>query len=176
MCIEVVVRRRLKGSVWQKLQAALICMTAFLSSVSALQAETVFATVAEALTAVDSRHRIEVHQRMFTVPIMVEACKGLTPVAKLRVPMAPIDLRVGEWFSLRGLSIVGVDTLGRIVPLVPVHIDVETKIPPLFDWDPEKQRDGAIQPLREGTFVFRVRTICSQYPAVTSEIPAIIHH
>ena len=134
-----------------------------------------FGTIAEGLTAASLQGQIEAHQRMFTLSILSEACRGAGKVSKLVTIHSPVILTAGKWFSLSRLAIVAVDGSGHLVRAVPISIEAENKNPPLFNWDPEKRADSTVLPLRTGSFRFRARTICPADAAIDTLIPAFVN-
>lgn len=115
-----------------------------------------FGTIAEGHTAKTVGGPIEAGYRMFSVPDFDMVCQRARAdaVATLR-SSAPVRLRVGQIFEPHRLRIDARDVAGRLVPRVPISIELEysevVDVP---------VADSTVRPLRPGTVRFRVRTIC----------------
>jgi hypothetical protein len=129
-------------------------------------------TVAEAWTAPNERATIDAGYRMFTAPDLGEICGRTRSPARL-VAKGRVTLRVGEWFEFSSLRIVGVDPADRLLPPVPVFLEVEEVYPPLFSLTNEIIGHGGVTPTRAGRFRIRVRTVC---PGTSAEVvvPAVV--
>jgi hypothetical protein len=133
-----------------------------------------FWQVAEGLTARTSKPKIEVAYRMFSAPTFQKVCAAAGKPSRLVVQTAPLTLTLGSWFPLNGLEVVAEDESGRLLPAVPLAIEVEDKSPPLLDLRPEMISDAKLMPVRAGRFQFRVRTFCPG-SNVEATIPAVIN-
>lgn len=119
-----------------------------------------FGTVGEGLTSSTRIAGIGVAYWMFSAPTFPKVCAESERPFRLASPSRAVALHVGEWFSLRGLIVVGEDRRGNVVHPLPISVEVEAKDPPVLNLRPEMISDGRLMPLRTGAFRFRARTIC----------------
>jgi hypothetical protein len=119
-----------------------------------------FVTIAEGLTSPDRTRGIEVAYRMFSIPTFAKTCKESERPFTLTTPNGAVTLRVGEWFPLHRLVVVGVDQTGHVLRPLPIMLEVEVTNPPLLNLQPEMISDARVLPIRMGKFRFRARTIC----------------
>lgn len=69
---------------------------------------------------------------------------------------------VGEWFPYAKLHVLALDGTGRLIPSVPIQVQVEEVEPPLLALRSDMLADAKLLPVRPGSFRFRFRfaTIC----------------
>ncbi len=126
--------------------------------------EAPFVTVAEALTMGAQGEAMEVAPRIFTAPDLPRWCAGAEEAADLRSEAPPVRIEAGGRQDLRDLRIRALNSEGRIVPRVPLAIEIEETIPPIAATgsDDADLAAGGIRVLRPGRFRIRVRTICGE--------------
>lgn len=133
-------------------------------------AEPVFQHLAEGLTSKNKKVGIMAAQRMFSVPAMGEVCAHLQAPARI-VVMGPKPLQLvrGQWFSYRRLVVLAVDSSGKVLPPVPITVEVEGITPPVLNLlsDMTASPDGKVLPIGEGGFRFRFRAICEGHSIAT---------
>jgi hypothetical protein len=128
-----------------------------------------YETIGEGLTAATSDGTIEFGWRMFTIYTVDEACRRARAdlTARLRSDTPRLTAHGAEPFSPARLKIVAVDRAGRVLPRVP--IGVELKAPPGFfvsrlpdgrDAPLVPLGTGPLVPLKTGTAMLRARTLC----------------
>jgi hypothetical protein len=134
------------------------------------QAPEGFVQLGEGRSSVDPAGTIEfASPRMFTMYLLDEACRvsHAGSVTRLRAGATPA-MRVGERFSPARLRVVAFDSAGRVVPRVPIAVELRA---PAGFFDP-KLRDamgsGPLVPLVRGTASFRARTVCPGTPVEVS--------
>jgi hypothetical protein len=128
-----------------------------------------YGTIGEGLTAAAAGGAIEFGWRMFTIYTLDEACRRshADRVARLRAHMPRIGARVGQPFPPARLTIVALDTANRVLPRVPIVVDLNAS-PDFFDSHLPDAPDGPSVPLGTGPLVarsvgtatFRARTVC----------------
>jgi len=139
-----------------------------LFSSPALAAEPVFVALAEGFTSKGKEVGIEVGQRMFSIPTFPAVCAGLQAPARLVVVAPkPLQLVRGQWFSYKRLVVLALDAAGRILPPVPIAVEVEEVTPPLLNLRSDMTADpnGKVLPIRKGSFQFRFTAICEGHSA-----------
>lgn len=122
-----------------------------------------FAHLAEGYTAADARSGIVAGQRMFSVPTFGAICAPLEAPARLAViTPEPVRLVRGEWFTYDRLVVQAVDASGRLLPPVPITVEVEDVEPAVLNLRSDFTADpnGQVLPVRAGSFRFRFSTLC----------------
>lgn len=142
-----------------------------LAACAASAAEPAFVHLAEGYTSRDKQAGIVAAQRMFSAPSIAEICTPLESPARLVVTVAePVRLVRGQWFSYGRLGVVAVDSSDRVLPPVPIALEVEEVTPELLNLrsDLTADPDGKVLPVRAGDFHFRLKTICQGHSAVVT--------
>jgi hypothetical protein len=120
-----------------------------------------FVTVAEGVTSASRSIGIDAAYRMFSLSTFAKTCKESRRPFRLASPNTVVSLRVGEWFSLRRLMIVGLDRTGHVLRPLPIGVEVEDTNPPILNLRTDMISVGrGLLPIRTGRFRFRARTIC----------------
>jgi hypothetical protein len=119
-----------------------------------------FSAVGEGFTSLTRNVGIDIAFRMFSTPTFPKVCAESERPFKLTAPNGTVALHVGNWYSLRGLIVVGEDRRGNVLRPLPISVEVETKDPELLNLRSDMISDGRIMPLRTGAFRFRARTLC----------------
>ena len=119
-----------------------------------------FVTVAEGFTSPSRSGGIDVAYRQFSLPTFAKTCKESGRPFTLTTPNCAVTLRVGEWFPLCRLIIVGADRTGHVLRPLPISLEVEATNSPLLNLQSDMISDGRLLPIRTGKFRFRARTIC----------------
>ena len=99
--------------------------------------------------------------RMFTIYTMDEACRAsrVGDVVGLRAEPRRLTLHVSEPFSPKSLKVATLDASGRLLPRVPIVVEV--KVPPgVFNMRQDVLGTTGLVPLSPGQATFRVKTIC----------------
>lgn len=138
---------------------------------SVTAAEPLFVRLAEGYTSKDARAGIVVAPRMFSAPTFAELCsRHQLPSRLLVMTPEPLRLSRGQWFPYDRLVVLAVDSSGRILPPVPIVVEAEETTPELLDLrsDMTADLDGKVLPVREGSFQFRLRTICDNHGAAAT--------
>lgn len=134
-----------------------------------------FGTVAEGFTSQDRTTGIDAAYRMFSLSTFGKTCQESQRPFRLTSPNGTVTLRVGEWFPLRRLIVVGEDRTGKVLRPLPIMIEVERKDPPLLNLRADMISDErGLLPIRPGKFRFRARTICEGVSADVF-IPAMVN-
>ncbi len=120
-----------------------------------------FVTVGEGLTSRGRRIGIVVSYRMFSTPTLPGICGKSGRPSRLSSATGPLRLRVGEWFPLSRLMVVGEDRAGKLLRPLPISVELEAQDPPLVNLNSEMISDGRLLPVRAGHFRFRARTLCA---------------
>ena len=92
-----------------------------------------FVTIAEGFTSPNRSSGIDVAYRMFSLPTFAKTCKKSERPFTLTTPNGAVTLRVGEWFPLCRLIIVGADRTGHVLRPLPISFEAETTNPPLLN-------------------------------------------
>ena|ERR1700680_315879 len=119
-----------------------------------------FGTVGEGFTSPSRSAGIDAAYRMFSLSTFATTCKESKRPSRLASPNEAVTLRVGEWFPLHRLIIVGVDRTSPVLRPLPIMLEVEATNPPLLNQRTDMISDGRLLPIRTGRFRFRARTIC----------------
>ena len=120
-----------------------------------------FGTVGEGFTSPNRATGINADYRMFSLSTFDKTCKASKRPFRLASPNQVVTLRVGEWFPLHRLIVVGMDRKGRVLRPLPIMLEVEDQNPPLLNLRTDMISDGrGLLPIRTGRFRFRARTIC----------------
>jgi hypothetical protein len=119
-----------------------------------------FGTVGEGFTSPNRVEKIRTEYRVFSLPNFNKTCQESKPPFRLASQNRLVTLRVGEWFPLIRLIVVGEDRRGNVLRPLPIMIEVERKEPPLLNLRTDMISDGRLLPIRTGRFRFRARTIC----------------
>jgi hypothetical protein len=118
-----------------------------------------FVHVGEAFTSPTEEIGVRGGWRMTTVPFLEDYCPSLPKPAKL-VVTRPINLTRQVWFPYSSLVVLALDESGRLIPDVPISMDVEEKQPPLLALRADLLGEDRVLPIAAGNFRFRFRTIC----------------
>ena len=78
-----------------------------------------FGTVGEGFTSPNRTTGIAAAYRMFSLRTFGKTCQETKRPFRLASPSTVIALRVGEWFPLRRLVVVGEDRRGNLLPPSP---------------------------------------------------------
>lgn len=131
-----------------------------------------YVRIAEALTSPTAAEPLRVFPRGFAPSQLVEACREPRSVARLETVVRTLDLQVGERFALSGLTVVAVNFANVAMEDVPIVIEVQDFVPPVFQLrsdDPELNQ-GRLYSLNSGFVRLRISTLCSG-PGVEATIP-----
>lgn len=134
-------------------------------------AQPAFVRLAEGLTSKHEEVGIVVAPRMFSLPTFAELCSPLRPPGRLVVVTPePLRLPTGQWFRYDRMVVLAVDSSGKVLPPVPIVIEVEETTPELLNLqsDMTADPDGKLLPVRAGNLRFRLRTICDGHVAATT--------
>jgi hypothetical protein len=130
-----------------------------------------FVHVAEGYASFQQGRGVRVAPRMFSAPDNV--CASAPSPSSLYSPADQAELHVGQPFPIGRLVIEARDETGRLLPGVPIAIEVEAVEPPVLNTQSNAMPENHLHPVRPGTFRVRVRTICSETP-IQVLIPAVI--
>jgi hypothetical protein len=86
-----------------------------------------FVTIAEGFTSPNRSSGIDAAYRRFSLPTFAKTCRESERPFTLTTPNGAVTLRVGEWFSLRRLIIVGADRTGHVLSPLPITLEVATQ-------------------------------------------------
>lgn len=127
----------------------------------AVARKTQYLRVAEGRSSPVLTEGIRLSPERFSALELESACRAVRPLARLTSPLRSLDLRVGDSFSLRMLSVVAVDPADVIVASVPIAIEASDANPPVLALrsdDPDLyQRLVAVG---GGTFRLRILGLC----------------
>jgi hypothetical protein len=150
---------------------SLVASTLVLLSVTAVHAQAPvradYVLLGEGLSSSGPGRPIEYGSpRMFTIYLLDEACRraGADRSVRLHGVDAPATIRIGEPFSPAELKIVARDAAGRVLPGVPIAIEVKA---PTGLFDPSLRDAGGTGPLVPRTaaaVTFRARALCPGPP------------
>jgi hypothetical protein len=120
-----------------------------------------FGHLAEGLTAPRRGEPIQAGYRMFSAPDVADRCRqaNATRTSRLEATVPRVELRVGAPFPLQQLSLVAINGDGLVLPVVPIAIESEIGSR-ILDTRADRIAEGAVTPLRAGTVLLRVRTVC----------------
>ncbi len=119
-------------------------------------------TLGEGYSAPSLSEGIDVGPRAFTIYTLKEACEGPHPT-RLVAREDHIQLRSGQVFHMRDVSIVAVDSEGKVMKPVPITVDSDATSEMIDTWNFGAPTDE-IRALRPGKFRMRFRALCS-HPA-----------
>jgi len=129
--------------------------------------EPVFVTIGEAFTSATSQAGIRGGWRMTTVPFLEEYCPSLSKPTKL-VIRSPITLTRQVWFPYSKIVVLALDRSGRVIPNVPVSMEVEEMQPPLLAVRADMLAGDRVLPIATGSFRFRFATLCWDSPVLAT--------
>ena len=134
-----------------------------------------FERVGEGLTSADELAGLDAGYRRFTAPDMAETCDVPWP-ERIEVRSVP-TVTAGAWFDYAGFSVLALDRDGRVIPRVPIGLEIDAGSPPVLAMETSHWlavRDG-LKAIRPGVFRLRVATQCAQEGraplSATAEIP-----